>query len=178
MCYKLATPRIVDTLSASEMNTIFGQNNIWCNADSVEVTYDFAESTDIAKRKHLLFNEPHNEAVIGDIASFETDMIGKLKSATFSFEPIQNGSGDPSPENVRPINGRNELNIIHSGKNIFENSNGNKSRIDLKAGVPVTISYKADSSAYFIGRDENNNNLTGTVWINTGKIGEEQSKNT
>jgi len=42
------------------------------------------------------------------------------KSLIVSMEPIQSGSGDPSPDNIRPISGRTGENITHTGVNLFE----------------------------------------------------------
>ena len=36
-----------------------------------------------------------------------------------SWEPVQEGSGDPSPDNVRQIKGRDSVSITHTGKNII-----------------------------------------------------------
>lgn len=36
--------------------------------------------------------------------------------------PIQSGSGDPSPTNVRPISGRTAVNLGRSGKNLYNNT--------------------------------------------------------
>ena len=33
------------------------------------------------------------------------------------WEPVQEGSGDPSPDNIRPITGRNAVSVARSGKN-------------------------------------------------------------
>ena len=41
--------------------------------------------------------------------------IRKLKVL---FEPIQEGSGDPSPDNVRPISGRDSVTVERTGKNV------------------------------------------------------------
>ena len=35
------------------------------------------------------------------------------------IEPVQSGSGDPSPENVRPITGWEQVKLLHGGKNLF-----------------------------------------------------------
>lgn len=42
-----------------------------------------------------------------------------------SWEPAQEGSGDPSPENIRPIKGRTEVKVERCGKNLLKNK-GNK----------------------------------------------------
>lgn len=36
-------------------------------------------------------------------------------NVTASWEPTQEGSGDPSPDNIRPIKGRNSVTITHNG---------------------------------------------------------------
>ena len=40
-------------------------------------------------------------------------------SAVVSLEPKQAGSGDPSPENVRPISGWDKVQVTRCGKNLF-----------------------------------------------------------
>lgn len=56
----------------------------------------------------------------GDIASFPDGTATPLKALIVNFEPVQAGTGDPSPSNVRPISGWNGINITHTGKSISE----------------------------------------------------------
>ena len=52
----------------------------------------------------------------GDIASFPDGADGlPVKDLTVGIEPVQSGTGDPSPTNVRPISGWTGCNISHSG---------------------------------------------------------------
>ncbi len=44
---------------------------------------------------------------------------------TVSFAPIQEGEGDPSPENIRPIKARESVTVERCGKNLLKNK-GNK----------------------------------------------------
>ena len=53
-----------------------------------------------------------------NIASFRSADIANIESLKCHFLPVQEGSGDPSPENVRPINGWQGCNIYKTGKNI------------------------------------------------------------
>jgi hypothetical protein len=63
---------------------------------------------------------PHIESVTGSIASFNSDYNKiPVKSLICDIEPIQEGTGDPSPENVRPITGRTGLSVVRSGKNLL-----------------------------------------------------------
>ena len=36
------------------------------------------------------------------------------------IDPVQSGTGDPSPENVRPITGHTAVNLRHTGKNLLD----------------------------------------------------------
>ena len=63
------------------------------------------------------------ESASGSIASFSDvadDM--PMKSCVVSIEPIQEGEGDPSPENVRPISGRTGLTVYRCGENLVNDS--------------------------------------------------------
>ena len=104
--YKLSTP-ITHQLTPQQLETFIGQNNIWSNADRVEVEYDLAESNDelYRRRNIILRGYPHIETASGNVASFSTDIAASLKEAKVYFEPIQEGDGDPSPDNIRPFSG-------------------------------------------------------------------------
>ena len=60
--------------------------------------------------------------VSGPVASFEGEDL-PLKSLTASIVPVQAGSGDPSPTNVRPISGWTEEVIGVCGKNWLNSNN-------------------------------------------------------
>jgi hypothetical protein len=54
--------------------------------------------------------------VSGDIASFEA-ASAPLVSCICTINPIQSGSGDPSPSNVRPITGHDDVTITQKDGN-------------------------------------------------------------
>lgn len=60
----------------------------------------------------------------GAIASFVPDAtVSNLLGVTVDIECVQAGSGDPSPDNVRPISGWDTVGIEAAGVNIFDKSN-------------------------------------------------------
>ena len=68
----------------------------------------------------------------GSVATFHDGAYGlPLKSCIVSVNPVQSGSGDPSPSNIRPITGWTGATVTRTGKNLL------------------------DLSAYTIGRSEN-----------------------
>ena len=72
-------------------------------------------------RRGILLNTPHEESASGAVVSFKTD-VSKLKECVVSIEPVQSGSGDPSPDNVRPISGWSAVNVTRTGKNLLAKS--------------------------------------------------------
>lgn len=51
-----------------------------------------------------------------------TPVEGYPLSVQASWEPRQEGEGDPSPENVRPITGMDEVQVTRCGKNLLDES--------------------------------------------------------
>jgi len=78
----------------------------------------------LEQRRKILLNTPHLETVSNNIATFNTDMNVSLKDCKIYFSPIQEGEGDPSPDNVRPIHGWDGITIYHTGKNFFPIESG------------------------------------------------------
>lgn len=60
------------------------------------------------------------DTATGAIASFSdgADNV-PVKSLTVDIEPVQSGSGDPSPDNVRPISGHTQAVVTRTGKNLL-----------------------------------------------------------
>ena len=56
----------------------------------------------------------------GNPLTFQTDLARPLRSLLIPFTPVQSGTGDPSPQNVRPIVPWNGLKVYHSGADTSE----------------------------------------------------------
>lgn len=107
MAYKLATA-VAHSLSPTQL------------AQAMEQLGIKLSSTLIDARRRILLNTPHIVTASGSIASFNTDMKAPLKECKIHFLPVQSGSGDPSPDNIRPITGWTGLNICLTGNNIWD----------------------------------------------------------
>ena len=57
--------------------------------------------------------------VVGNPVSF-TAKAAPLRQLSVAFSPVQEGSGDPSPDNVRPILGWDSLNVEQRGGNLWD----------------------------------------------------------
>jgi len=71
---------------------------------------------DIAIRELLLYY--NKKTASGNVATFSdgaSDLA--IDNVTIAIEPIQEGAGEPSPENPQSIEGWTEVNIYHSGEN-------------------------------------------------------------
>ena len=62
---------------------------------------------------------PVERTATGNPVTFLTDLSKPLKSLVANFLPIQSGTGDPSPTNIRPITGWTGLDVWHGGKNLL-----------------------------------------------------------
>lgn len=56
----------------------------------------------------------------GSIVSIESDVGDKVTSLVAQITPVQAGSGDPSPTNVRPITGWTAANVSVTGANVWD----------------------------------------------------------
>lgn len=65
---------------------------------------------------------------------------------TASWEPTQAGSGDPSPENIRAISGRNDVTVTGCGENLLNITPFNKT---VENGV--TFEYLVDGGIHIFG---------------------------
>ena len=89
-------------------------------------------------RRRGLMVTPHIESVTGAIASFNSDYNKiPIKSLICDIEPIQEGTGDPSPDNVRPISGRTGLSVVRAGVNAW-NEEWEKGAYNITTGTPTT----------------------------------------
>lgn len=71
--------------------------------------------------------------------------------------PVQAGSGDPSPDNIRPISGRTVAMLTRCGKNLMDLSQGygyNELKpLNAPVGTPITFSlFPTDGTSQFNGR--------------------------
>jgi hypothetical protein len=56
----------------------------------------------------------------GAIASFSDGVNAPVDKLLVAINPVQTGTGDPSPDNVRPISGWTAANVQRTGKNLID----------------------------------------------------------
>ena len=73
-------------------------------------------------RRKIIANSPHLKSASGGIVSFSDGADLPLKSLVVDIDPVQSGTGDPSPSNVRPISGWNGVKVARSGESALKPS--------------------------------------------------------
>lgn len=73
-------------------------------------------------------------------------MAGYPLGVKMKWEPAQEGSGDPSPENVRPIKGRTEVKAERCGENLL-----NIKPFDTSENKGITYEYASDGGVHISG---------------------------
>ena len=96
-------------------------------------------------------NEPHLVTPApAALHTFTTNVSAPLKECKIHFEPVQEGEGDPSPENVRPITGWTGFTFYRCGKNLTLAKDGatmktlpyvNSARMDTIRGLPTDMNF-------------------------------------
>lgn len=82
---------------------------------------------------------------------------------TASWEPVQEGSGEPSPENIRPISGRDALSVERCGENLLDKARfpiiktkyniKTTSEMTLPAGTYTVCVLSVANGVYALGAD-------------------------
>ncbi len=76
----------------------------------------------------------------GSVISIDDGKLNEpLKACTVDINPVQSGSGTPSPSNIRPISGWTEANVTRCGKNLYK-TELNSYYLDVVTGLPVAQS--------------------------------------
>lgn len=125
---------------------------------------------DALKNKAPVITETTESSAIANFADGADDLV--MHNIVAEIAPVQSGSGDPSPSNIRPISGWTGCNVTRTGKNLFDadgligntctetdgiytitkigsgaNSRGTAyAPMQLKKGVEYTISFVQDRS--------------------------------
>ena len=108
----------------------------------------------------LLASMPHDTAS-GSIASFPDGAAMPVRDLSVDIEPVQAGSGDPSPDNVRPISGWTECKVTRTGKNLLARTN---------EGVPKTangVTFSRSGGDYII---DATSEKTGYPFVKIGEL--------
>ena len=93
--------------------------------------------TELDKRIKTNLEAYPTDTADGSVASFSDGADATVKSLVVGIEPVQEGSGDPSPDNVRPITGRTTANITMCGKNVL--------KITAKARTLNSVTYNVNA---------------------------------
>ena len=94
---------------------------------------------------------------------FTTADGGLLSKCMIDLVPVQSGSGDPSPDNVRAISGHTEAQLQVNGKNLLEIKNYSRTHNDVAYTVNPDGSVKAygtPSGISYFTLTNNQNNLS------------------
>lgn len=82
----------------------------------------------------------------GTLVQMDGMLGGYPLGVKVSWKPAQEGSGDPSPENIRPIQGRTEIKVERCGENLL-----NIKPFDTRIQKGITYEYVPDGGIHIQG---------------------------
>ena len=109
-----------------EMTVNQDTNDVWIN-DGVFVTSDDC----------MLLHLPSLETVSGSIVNITDALSRRVKELICYINPVQSGSGDPSPNNIRPIIGYSLVNIY------------NEETYDSTAAPKLTVNWQIEAGTIY-----------------------------
>lgn len=92
---------------------------------------DIAEITSENKADMIVKSASGNVVSVDDAAPWP------VKSLVVGIEPVQEGSGDPAPDNVRPISGWTGAKVTRTGKNLINQATANRRGSNMAFGGSV-----------------------------------------
>lgn len=96
---------------------------------------------------HMHYTE---KTVSGDVVSINDAVDAPVADLTAAIVPVQSGSGDPSPTNIRPISGWTECKVTRAGKNLFLFSDS-----DMTASLyGMTATFDRDTETFTVSGTE------------------------
>ena len=171
--------------ATSEVNAAASAKKAQDVADSLPEDYTTAVN-DIATLKQQVANITPDDSAIGDAPWSSKHIIDMLcppleesgnpvvcypvagypLGVKASWEPAQEGSGTPSPENIRPIKGRASVTVERCGENLLNINSFNKFTVN-----GITYEYVPDGGIHVSGTaTSNTSSQTFPVWhLPTGK---------
>lgn len=108
---------------------------------------DTAVGTDAWSSKHIVdmlcppLEETGNPVVCHPVSGYPL-------GCKVSWEPTQEGSGTPSPENIRPIKGRDSVAVTRCGENLL---NPEENAYNIYKPYGLTITYIGDNKVHLSG---------------------------
>lgn len=115
--YPLYNPIEIDLPDLPDISSILGDNTFSTDTGSLEIS----------------FQDLQEKSASGAIATFNTALAMPLASCNIAVNAWQEGSGEPSPSNVRAIHGFSEINPTRAGKNLIRTAN-----LDFVQPVPMS----------------------------------------
>lgn len=121
--------------------------------DGVQINDEAVNTTETWSSKKLLdtlcppFTETGNPITCNPVEDYPLDV-------TVTMEPIQSGAGDPSPDNVRPITGRDEVTVTRCGKNLLNPENV----APISGYYGLTVTYEGENIIHIVGKPNNPSN--------------------
>lgn len=103
--------RVIITYLDGSTETLY-PNCIWCDSEALRQLIK-----DLLEDKADAITQTIENVTIATFADGADE--GVIKKLLVSIEPIQEGEGDPSPDNVRPISGRTGVSVRRTGKNLI-----------------------------------------------------------
>lgn len=135
---KTSTAGLTDTYTVF-MND--GTTTFFTVTNGADGTVSEAMLNDALKDKAPAITETTESSAIANFTDGADDLV--MHNIVAEIAPVQSGSGDPSPDNIRPITGWTGCNVTRTGKNLVDYSNlavpGDNTQLQVTLGTMTLL---------------------------------------
>ena len=165
----------VDPYKLANIETAYavsGNGSINCYVERMEVTPSF-ETTAPTTVKYgdisaaITSSRTKSVTTSGSLLSIVDGTANSATSLVSDIVAVQSGSGDPAPDNIRPISGWTGANVFHTKENLM---GGNLLRDGIQNAIPSANNNPTDRKISFKSNDVVNQAITDGIL--TGKFKE------
>lgn len=119
--------RLTDEYNTEEYRMAVFNNAIALEHEGL-LTGEFDVTFDCKPQRYLAIGEElieigawgNTETAEGEVVTIEASSDTAVKALTVDIVPVQSGSGTPSPQNIRPISGHDEVGVSVCGVNVWD----------------------------------------------------------
>lgn len=140
----------INTLYSSTQPAIMCTTTVTGHSAPVAIKDDIVSADSVWSSKNMIDRFCPSFTETGSIATC-VPIEGYIDplSVVSCIEPVQSGSGDPSPDNIRPITGYESVSLFHSGKNLIPKVS---STVTQTTAQGTTFTLNEDGSIHISGK--------------------------
>lgn len=130
------------TLTPQQITSLFGITTIWNSIGTFSVSYHEDPKVYVDDTAGIAGSADKTDAIPQSVKKFSDGADNLPMAVGVAISPVQSGSGDPSPSNIRPITGWSSVKISRAGSNLFDATLAEDNAIGSTGSISTNTDFK------------------------------------